>query len=531
MKHIHLRVVLLVILVWFGIASLIFFTHKPWQTTLDNANESTIIGTQKTNATKTKKNVESKKVYDDPWEEFIDKDTEAVVASFLKNMPEWFTTEEQVDALRKRIRRQAEAMAEQYKKVSDKPPVRDYSKGTFRSGIGGPTKVYEGPQKPEAIMAQWDSWYSNTYSNLERADARFPRAEWIQELLDMGITFKTHNDYTRLMGIRRYLADVEDKPDVWTSGQRGIPESDNFEEYKKAAIQRKLWQGEQMRMAEAADPETSGGYFFDDAPDVFLPAKKDRLYVHRDSNAPDVIKTWGQPLTTKQYFDLMYRGEHPSGWEVIYLDENYNVLSEPATHVTREMVRAAQLPPENWTPPEDWTPPEGFGDYLRARGWKGTWTQQPDTIEEPLPPDRATLAREAAEAERVAIETEWKDFEKALRDFERLANMSDAELETEFQKRFMSSLPGIFTDESIEKTIREQFSPARFENAEKLLQEYGAEEGFRRLAEKDAELATQLENIFGKRSAPSQKNGRFVPKDGRQPPPNAPQPPSEDDGK
>ena len=529
MKHIHLRVVILVILVWFGIVSLIFFTRKPWQTTLDNANESTIIGTQKMNATETKKNVELKKVYDDPWEEFIDKDTEAVVASFLKNMPEWFTTEEQIDALRKRIRRQAEAMAEQYKKVLDKPPVRDYSKGTFRSGIGGPTKIYEGPQTPEAIMAQWDSWYSNTYPNLERADAQFPRSEWIQELLDMGITFKTHNDYTRLMGIRRYLADVEDKPDVWTSGQRGIPASDSFEEYKKATIQRKLWQGEQMRMAETADPETSGGYFFDDAPDVFLPAKKNRLYVHRDPNAHDVMKMWGQPLTTKQYFDLMYRGKGPEGWEVIYLDENYNEISEKPPHVTREMVRSWELPPKDWMPPEGVTLPEGFEEDLRSRGWKGTWTQQPDTIEGPLPPDRATLAREAAEAKR-AVEAEWKDFEKALRDFERLANMSDAELETEFQKRFMSSLPGIFTDESIEKTIREQFSPTRFENAEKLLQEYGPEEGFRRLAEKDAELAKQLENIFGKRSAPSQKSGRFVPRDGRQPPPNT-QPPPEDDQK
>ena len=177
-------------------------------------------------------------------------------------------------------------------------------------------------------------------------------------------------------------------------------------------------------------------------------------------------------------------------------------------------------------PPEGVTLPEGFEEDLRTRGWKGAWTEEPIPTEEPLQQDRAALAREAVEAEKAAAKTEWKDFEQALQEFERSANMSDAELEAEFQKVFMSSLPGLLTDEGIEKTIREQFSPARFEKAEKLLQQYGPEEGFRRLVKDDAELAKQLENIFSKRSTPSQKNGRFVPKGG--PTPTKAQPPSED---
>ena len=298
--------------------------------------------------------------------------------------------------------------------------------------------------------------------------------------------------------------------------------------YKQAYIQRKDWESQQVDNAEASDPDVSGGFFFDDAPDVFLPGKRDRLYVHRsiDDGVPGV-DMWGEVLSTKQRFDLIYRGEHPEGWEVIYLDEDYNVLSEEPPHVTREMVREWQLPPEDWTPPEGVTLPEGFEEDLRTRGWKGAWTQEPTPTEGPLQQDRAAQAREAVEAERAAAKTEWKDFEQALREFERSANMSDAELEAEFQKVFMSSLPGLLTDEGIEKTIREQFSPARFEKAEKLLQQYGPEEGFRRLAKDDAELAKQLENIFGKRSTPSQKNGRFVPKGGL-PSTNA-QPPPEDD--
>ena len=289
-----------------------------------------------------------------------------------------------------------------------------------------------------------------------------------------------------------------------------------------------VWQSEQMDNAVAADPDVIGGFFFDKAPDVFLPAKKNRVYVRRMIHDGDVVtmNTWGEELSTKQNFDLMYRGEAPQGWEVIYLDEDYNVLTEEPPHATREMVRSWDLPPEDWLPPEGVTLPKGFEEDLRARGWKGTWTQEPDPTEGPSPPDRATLAREAAEAERTA-ETEWKDFNRAVQEFERLTNMSDAQLETEFQKMLITSLPGLFSDESIGKTLRKQFSSARFENAEKLLQEYGAAEGFRRLAEKDAELARQIEDMFGKRSAPSQKSGRFVPRDGRQPPPNAPQPPAD----
>lgn len=291
-----------------------------------------------------------------------------------------------------------------------------------------------------------------------------------------------------------------------------------------------VWQSEQMDNAVATDPDVIGGFFFDKAPDVFLPAKKNRVYVRRMIHDGDVItmNTWGEKLSTKQNFDLMYRGEAPQGWEVIYLDEDYNVLTEEPPHATREMMRSWELPPEDWVPPEDVTLPKGFEEDLRARGWKGTWTQEPMT-DESLPPDRATLAREAAEAER-ASEAKWKDFDRAVQEYERLANMSNTELEREFQKMLITSLPGLLSDESIGKTLREQFSSARFKNAEKLLQEYGAAEGFRRLVEADAELARQIEDIYGKRPVPSKRNGRFVRKDGRKPPTNA-QPPSEDEGK
>ena len=126
--------------------------------------------------------------------------------------------------------------------------------------------------------------------------------------------------------------------------------------------------------------------------------------------------------------------------------------------MTREMVRAAQLPPEDWTPPEGWIPPEGFEDYLRDRGWNGTWTQQPV-------PEETSLQSQAAQA-REALETEWKQFEQMLQEFETFTNMSDTEKAAALQKRFTPQLPEhltpeYLTEESIENTLQKKWSPAR----------------------------------------------------------------------
>lgn len=529
-RKLHIVISAFIIL---GIA-LLFFLRSPLKQKLANRShndssditlrsERGVAGVPKQGDTQEKK-------YDDPWNEWIDKRTELVVHMYMTELPELFTDR---DFLWKQTYPESVEMAKRLRKKYDTPPqvpsIEDYDNGkeiifedpdALREALKPNYITHEGPQTPKAIMETYDTWYNGAYSAVGNIDETYPRAEWIQELLNMGVTFKTQHDYSLMMYARYRIAEVANKPEEWVSGKYGVAPMDNFEDYKKAYIQRELWTQQQFELAQEADPEVNGAIFFDDAPDIFLPIKKNRLYVYRDPNVPDVMKRWGQPLTTKQYFDLMYRGEHPEGWEVIYLDENYNVLSDKPSHVTREMVREWDLPPENWSLPDGVELPEGFEEALRELGWKGTWTQQPGATEEPLPPDRARLAREAAESE-------WKDFDRAVQEYERLTNMSDAQLEAEFQKMLITSLPGLFSDESIGKTLREQFSTARFENAEKLLQEYGAAEGFRRLVEKDAELARQIEDIYGKRSVPSQKNGRFVPKDGHQPPPNAPQPPED----
>ena len=62
-------------------------------------------------------------------------------------------------------------------------------------------------------------------------------------------------------------------------------------------------------------------------------------------------------------------------------------------------------------------------------------------------------------------------------------------------------LDALNEEEDIQTAFRKQFSPERFERALQTLNQYGPEEGLRRLKESDPEVATQLERILPKQQA------------------------------
>jgi len=104
-------------------------------------------------------------------------------------------------------------------------------------------------------------------------------------------------------------------------------------------------------------------------------------------------------------------------------------------------------------------------------------------------------AREAAEAERVK-------FEQGLRELERLMSMSDAEIAAELERRFTPQPPELPTDENLENRLWSEIqpnrlTPARFEAAFRILEQYGPEEGMHRLHTADPKLAAQVGQLFG----------------------------------
>ena len=129
-------------------------------------------------------------------------------------------------------------------------------------------KKYTGPQNAQALMNALDTDYNKrlaktrvsvsgkfttkttktgkvtgskttTYSSdltISEVDARYPRAEWLQLLLDRGITIDDSLEYASLLSERYTLALLEDNPDLQQSGFLNIPPTADWETYKAAYI-------------------------------------------------------------------------------------------------------------------------------------------------------------------------------------------------------------------------------------------------------------------------------------------------------
>ena len=144
-------------------------------------------------------------------------------------------------------------------------------------------KTYTGPQNVQELMKALDADYNEslaktrvsisgkftakttrtgkvtgpkttTYSSdltLSEIDARYPRAEWLQLLLDKGITIDDSFKYASLLSKRYTLALLEDNPDLQQSGFLGIPPTDDWETYKVAYIGKLV--NDHTKIQEAAE--------------------------------------------------------------------------------------------------------------------------------------------------------------------------------------------------------------------------------------------------------------------------------------
>ena len=82
-------------------------------------------------------------------------------------------------------------------------------------------------------------------------DARYPRAEWLQLLLDKSITIDDSHEYASMLSKRYTLALLEDNPDLQQLGILGIPPTDDWETYKAAYINKLV--NDHIRMREAVE--------------------------------------------------------------------------------------------------------------------------------------------------------------------------------------------------------------------------------------------------------------------------------------
>ncbi len=142
----------------------------------------------------------------------------------------------------------------------------------FESPDARTTEHYEGPQTAAALMAAFDAAYTEASPKTtvtvsrqgKRADiksewteaeidARYPRAEWLQMLLDKGITITRFGDYAMYLSKRHTLALLKDNPKLWKSGILGLPRTKDWHTFKEAYLNNGwLVHHERIREAEAS---------------------------------------------------------------------------------------------------------------------------------------------------------------------------------------------------------------------------------------------------------------------------------------
>ena len=416
--------------------------------------------------------------YAGSWEEWLDAQTEIIVEAGKKEGIQFSR-----DAIRKDLKVSVEKL--KLKENLSSPPALRYdvtvapgkTKKTVKMLGTIPPLKHLGPQTSEAIMESFDTEYSRIHRDTGVVDEKYPRAEWIQLLVNKGITIEDASAYSVYLTLRNNVVRLENDPAAWQSGNLGIPPTDDWDTYRNAYIDRKHWEYQHVNAAMQADPSVTGGTFVGSNAQTFLPFNDKRVYVERFEDGAIFL---GTMISDAQKFEILHLGSEPEGLEVIYIDSKGNTLSEAPPPITREEFL------EKWGPPPlDSELSEEFTDWIQSEGDVDI-TPQYNSEKEKIDPTQQA----AKDAENLQ-----KQFKMLQDEAMKQLTKSDSKIQAELEKQFLQKLP---SEEDFEKVLRQRFSHERFNTAMQTLNRYGPEEGLRRLKGSDPEAAKHIERLLSK---------------------------------
>ena len=209
---------------------------------------------------------------------------------------------------------------------------------------------HKGPQTVEALMDSYYVAYMQGESR-RRIDKRYPPEQWLQYLLDKGVTFHNFGEYAQYMDARVVTDRLDNNPALVQEESEtfGIPVSDLDRIKKRYLEHHLLFLKRKHAMERTVNEPITGGIHIGDK---VLPFYKNRevVYVQREENKTSA-KFFGSSLNFVQRFNLMFIGIEPEGIEVIYIDKLGNRLAEKPAPIAREAVR--KMMAEGETPPPE----------------------------------------------------------------------------------------------------------------------------------------------------------------------------------
>lgn len=215
-------------------------------------------------------------------------------------------------------------------------------------GFETPIEKYTGPQTVEGLMEAFDARYSSQATKwattsetssgkkrhleftLEHIDAKYPREEWLQMLLNKGITIENFKDYSGYLNLRSDMVLKEfDTQNEW--------EKEDWETIKASYIDTQIREYQLISEAKQTNPEVKNWFVISEKA---LPNIPGRIYVQETestthiwhsrlsttSETGAILSVNGPELSEEQKLDLLNTGVEPEGWEVVYLDEKGNPI-------------------------------------------------------------------------------------------------------------------------------------------------------------------------------------------------------------
>ena len=459
-----LSFVFITILIFFGMTVLFLLsTRVPVQVTKDTPLHP-IIQTPDASAPPKPLDPPSSK---DPWEVWIHEQADIMAKVAVKAHPnQWNYDEVYEEAVL-----QLTEMALGLKNQLDTPPPLDVNP-TVTQEIGKkPKEKYDGPQTVEALIEKYGDFFGSS-----PVDEMYPPNEWLQRILDKGVTIKDKSDVMGYLVMRGTLF-LAAKDPAWQENLAngfGYP-TDSWEAFEDAYITHKIFLRQQYAAAREADPSINGAIVIRDH---LLPTYFDKKVVYIERRTAGAT-TYGASLTKEQEFNLIFRGIEPEGIDVVYIDAGGSRLPEKPPPITQDEFIDASL--DQWLEDtqnmdSDWVPP-----MLEL---PEVFEFSPETAKEYAPNATEPHAEGAAAATNAAR----AQMELARREIERFASLTDAEIEVELKKILTLMLPE-HAGKQLETEISENFSPERFQEAMSLLNRHGSEKGFQRIQETNPALA------------------------------------------
>ena len=311
--------------------------------------------------------------------------------------------------------------------------------------------VSDAPEQVIAIMKRFDAKYRADGYRDRDLEQIIPTDEWLKRLLDMGVKIESYDDYSDYMEDRWYVyhaaTDPEELQDL--KDRHDLDADASFDEVVEASIREDVQFKQLLDQAMANDPKVYGGSFSEEG--VFIPFRLKTVYVQPGT----IRKGRGVPKWVVHEIRERELGNPPSreipdDIDIIYLDEKGQSIKDRVL------------------------PSGGEGHEIEVLS-----SSEIDTGGDLANPDSSGLA---------------DDIDNSFPDDVPPSDTTSYEFEKPNLPQSIADIEKQFSLEGIEAELSEGLSPERFNNAQQLIDQYGWEEGLRRLRESDPEAARQFES-------------------------------------